>query len=117
METYPQYRFEDFYRKHFYQGGLTLPQVQILYKTSVRRKNDEYIFLAGIHGIDISKDVRQESQSSAGEQAPKEMTLFTFGDPKEYEHLTPEQRQELTEKMMLQHQQWSGQVLKGKKNG
>jgi len=53
-------------------------------------------FLAIIHGAEF-KDEKKE----------KEEEVFIFKDPKEYEHLSMEERKELTKKMKLKHQVWA----------
>jgi len=34
-----------------------------------------------------------------------------FGDPKEYEHMSPEEREELTQKMLGKHKIWAKQAI------
>lgn len=107
MEFYPQYRFEDFYRKHYWQGGLALSQVQALYKHAMGRKNDEYRFYALLHGADL--DTTQQQQ-------PANQSLPIFGDPESYKNMSKEERDNLTNKMMGQHKGWARQAI-GKANG
>ena len=38
----------------------------------------------------------------------KKEDSFTFGDPKEYAHLSTEEKKELTEKMKSKHKIWAG---------
>ena len=56
-------------------------------------------FMAAIHGIDIDKAKKEK----------KEADSFLFRDPKEYEHLSEEERKELTEKMLGKHKGWADQ--------
>lgn len=55
--------------------------------------------MAAIHGIDIDKAKKEK----------KEADSFLFRDPKEYEHLSKEERKALTEEMLGKHKGWGGQ--------
>lgn len=117
MEMYPQYRLEDFYIKHFYEGGLTLGQVKALYELGTQRKINEFKFQAMIHGIDLSK---HSKNNPPPKQKDKEViqSPFMFGNPEDYSHMSKEEKEELTQKMLNHHMQWAGGKLKGKpKNG
>lgn len=120
MEFYPQYRFEDFYRKHYWQGGLALSQVQALYKHAMERKSNEYRFYALLHGADLDKSSSTSKQSDnstpSQPQQPANQSLPIFGDPESYKHMSKEERDELTNKMMSQHQGWARKGI-GKANG
>lgn len=57
----------------------------------MERQYEERKFFAAIHGIDVSdKDEKNKGN--------EEEVLFK--DPKEYENMTPEEREELTKRMM-----------------
>jgi len=117
MEFYPQYRLEDFYRKHFWQGGLSLSQVQALYKHAVERKEQEYNFYAKLHGFDLDKATAQKTtETSRASEQPANQSLPIFGDPESYKHMSKEERDDLTKKMMGQHKGWARQAI-GKSNG
>jgi len=113
MGTYSQYRFEDFYRKHGWQGGLTLGQVNVLYETAVSRRREEYNFLAAIHGLDLSKT---EDADSTVPAPSNDQSAFLFGDPSQYENMSAEEKDSLTEQMMAHHKQMVGFKVKGKAN-
>ena len=64
--------------------------------------------MARMHGIDIpegeAKPVRKATDDFPSRPGEMVETLpFAFKDPKEYAHLTQEQRDELTAKMKGQH--------------
>jgi len=118
MQFYPQYRLEDFYGKHQYQGGLTLNQVEVLYEQAMIRKTEEFKFHAAIHGASFDEDknksdgTQQSSQRSASElKQPSNQSLPIFQDPKEYERMDDAQKEQLTQKMMKQHKQWAKKAL------
>jgi hypothetical protein len=75
-----------------------------LFEHTQRRKEDELRFLAIIHGATFKDEEKEEKED-----------LFKFKDPKEYDHLSKEERKELTKKMKLKHQVWTSQknVAKG----
>lgn len=112
MELYSQYRFEDFYYKHGWEGGLSLNQVEALYIHAMRRKQEEYNFQATLHGFNIN-----DKQTQSVDQKEKEQSLPIFRDPEEYKHMSKEEQDELTQNMKQHHEAWASQVLKGKKNG
>ena len=53
-------------------------------------------FMAAIHGIDIDKAKKEKEEADS----------FLFRDPKEYEHLSMEERKALTEEMLGKHKGW-----------
>ena len=112
METYSQYRFEDFYRKHYYEGGLALCQVNLLYDTALERKKQHFHFMAALQGVDLDKE-RESSQFTQDDdnnapQAQQSAQNFLFGDPKQYEHMSAEEKDALTQKMMRYHKKTVG---------
>lgn len=52
------------------------------------------------------KDSDKGGQSNQSVEDNKGVPVF--GDPSQYEHMTQEQREELTKKMMNKHKQWAG---------
>lgn len=118
MEFYPQYKIDDFFHKHVWEGGLTLSQVHTLYVCAMRRKNDEYRFYALLHGHDLDKDKNNKSKTSSQrrQQQQSKQSLPIFGDPEEYKNMSKEERDNLTQKMMKQHQTWAKSST-GKKIG
>jgi hypothetical protein len=59
-------------------------------------------FLASLVGVDLDKEIRKSPDSSFVDRATKPSGTM-FGDPKDYEHMSKEERQALTEKMMGAH--------------
>lgn len=72
-------------------------QITILQEHSSKRKNDHYKFLAAIQGIDLDKE-----SENKGTNKEKGNTL-EFQDPSAYEHMTDEEKDVLTKKMMGGH--------------
>ena len=58
-----------------------------------------------MHGIDIEKAVNEETQKKKG-QILSDSEPF-FRDPKEYEGMSDQEKEELTQKMMGQLKQWA----------
>lgn len=69
----------------------------------------DYKVQARMHGIDIPDKGGKKPVSKPTDDFPSrpgevvETLPFAFKDPKEYAHLTQEQREELTQKMMGTH--------------
>ena len=61
--------------------------------------------MAGVHGIDVDKEMKKK----------KEEDGFMFRDPKDYEHLSKEEKEKLTQEMLGKHKGWADQEspLKG----
>ncbi len=63
---------------------------------------DKLKIQAAFFGVNLDGETKKEKK------AVKEENVFTFKDPKEYEHMVPEERKKLTEKMMGKHKEWVG---------
>lgn len=91
-------------------GGLSEPQVETLYVEALRRQDRQNVILASFHGIKIS-DIDdtsglssvKESELPPGISNPK---TFVFGDPESYNGMTEEQKTQLTQEMINNHQNW-----------
>lgn len=73
-----------------------------------RREYHRMRFEAGIHGIDLEKEIEDETSVEARKNPPKSKgaakkkeSKFLFGDPEEYKKMDPEERQRLTDQMMM----------------
>jgi len=108
MRTYPTYRLEDFYRKSFIQGGLTLDQVVFLFESYDSSRYDDQRFMAAIHGIDMDAaeedGVKPTAQQPVSKALPKSTTNvekpFLFRDPADYANMSEDERAAETRKMM-----------------
>ena len=67
----------------------------------MKREEWKFRIEAALHGAKM-KDTPKE--------AKKKEDYFTFKDPKEYDHLSEEQKKELTKKMKAKHRQWSASL-------
>ncbi len=114
MEKYPQYRFEHFFRFSYIEGGLTIQQVQALYETHCKRVYEERKFLAAINGVDVSGEGEKEGTKSSVnyDKIEKKQGMPLFRDPSEYEDMSQEEKDKLTNNMMSQHKQWVGNLSK-----
>lgn len=94
-----------------------------MHENCARKKDEEYRFLAAIHGVDLDKDQSQsEKQSPTGEQArdlskvEEKQGLPIFRDPDEYDHMSQEERDAITKDMLKKHKTWaekgSAKILK-----
>ena len=90
-------------------GGPTIDQLQVLYENIQNIKIKEIEFMANIHGVKLKKS-RTNNTHVDGEG--NEVQIPIFRDPKEYEKMTPEQREAETKKMMAIHKDWSSGKLK-----
>jgi len=95
----------------YYQGGLTLVQIEILYDEVQDRLSDNYKFLAAIHGVKVD-DGGQQTPPVSTQQQTDTQSFPLFQDPKAYEHLSADEKDELTKKMMGKHSLWAGDALK-----
>lgn len=90
------------------QGGPTLKQVYALFENIQKSKNYELEFQAMIHGVEL-KGTNNHTDKTKNEDS----AVPFFGDPKEYDHLSDVEREEMTKKMMGKHKNWAGKgVLK-----
>lgn len=94
----------------FRDGGLTEPQVETLFCEAVKRNNRQNAVIASFHGYEISDStnssgstVVQKDHLPPGVSNPK---TFVFGDPKDYEGMSDDQKAQLTQDMMGNHQNW-----------
>jgi len=85
----------------------------VLYEDSEKRLADRMRFEAQIHGIDVKEDSSRPQKKSAARTDGKCIP----GDPDSYSHLSMEERDELTRKMMGKHKVWAQETkpLGGKK--
>ena len=94
----------------FKDGGLTEPQVETLYYETIQRTNRQNRIIASFHGYEIS-----DTANSTGERVVRSDELppgisnpktFVFGDPESYKDMSEDQRAQLTQEMMGNHQNW-----------
>ena len=83
-------------------------------------------FMAAIHGVSLDGDNKEKvdfngsdvdtssylGKTQVNYQPPQQQQqqpvgFMKFGDPREYEKMTPEAREELTQKMMASHKTWN----------
>lgn|GEM_PF-1431071 len=115
LRTYPQLTLSSF-EKSFKEGGITEEQAEIMYSEAAKYRYEDYRILASFQGIKLPEDPNDSSGQRAvrASEVPPGVTdikTFVFGDPKDYEKLTDEQKTQLTEKMLSNHKDWvkSGQ--------
>lgn len=75
----------------------------------MKEEEEALRFQAAIHGVKLKETGRATSSKDNLKKA-----VPMFGDPKDYESLTQEEREELTEKMMGKHKIWAGTAFEGK---
>ena len=88
------------------QGGITYSQIVGLYEFKLKEDEDNLRFQAAIHGATL-KGAPQKVAKTGDEAVP------LFGDPKDYDSMSQEKREELTQKMMGKHKVWAGKSLLG----
>lgn len=79
-----------------------------LYSTTIVRRNEQVKFEARLHGAKFEDE--KEVVTKGTVQTKKDDENFMFKDPKEYEHLSMEERKALTKKMMGKHRTWVNQT-------
>ena len=101
----------------FREGGITEKQFESLFYTCTLWKHRERQHHAALQGIDLPdlEEISKEEKTGTRTQPVRrdEIPSFVedtkhsmFCDPSEYEHLSQEERQALTEKMMGNHKNW-----------
>lgn len=88
-----------------------------LYGHVQRKKIDEWKILASMHGITI-KDEPKDSKDDMfdfGSNAPGPKNDMLFGDPADYENMTDDEKEALTQRMMSNHKQFAGSTALGVK--
>lgn len=78
----------------------------VLYKNLTDREYQRFKIQAALHGEEL--DENEDKLFEEPKRKPKPSS-FAFGEPESYEHMTEEQKQKLTDKMMGAHQVWKGQ--------
>ena len=85
--------------------------MEILYSELQDRITDEYKFMAAVHGVELSgekdkpkKDSVERSNTNTGNQS-----FPMFQDPSAYEHMSKQEKEDLTQKMMRKHSGWVGE--------
>jgi hypothetical protein len=75
------------------------------------KEDEEYLrFQASIHGVKLGGSERAPTASDDN----LEKIVPLFGDPKDYESMSQEEREELTRKMMGKHKQWASSAFEAK---
>ena len=74
----------------------------LLFEHANKREIGRMRFQAALQGVDLDKNLKQVDKKTAARQKTQQQEGW-FKDPAEYEHLSQEERIELTEKMMAQH--------------
>jgi hypothetical protein len=106
MERYPSYRLEDFFRKSYSEGGLTIQQMTVLYEDSQKRMLEKYKFYATLQGAEFADESSTEKVSEGSKiLKPVHQSGTMFQSPSAYKHLSQKQKEELTRSMMGSHRQ------------
>ena len=114
LRNYPSVKMVDF-RSHYKEGGITFPQIEFMYESCVKDKLQDYKIIGSLHGVDISG----EGKSVPSNQLPPGVDKaehFVFGAPEDYEHLSEQERDDLTKKMMSHHEIFAGGSKLGVEN-
>lgn len=70
-------------------------QVNTLFEELQKIKQEEFRIQAALQGVDLSKDTQSPSSDN-----------MMFKDPSEYDDLSEEERENLTQEMMSKHKGW-----------
>jgi len=101
------------YLKTFLQGGLTRKQVLALNHHLNKIEYDNFVLQAKMHGAEFDEE-GEKQQTESSEKNTVENSSFIFGDPTQYEEMSPEERENLTSKMMTKHKDWSSSAMNKK---
>lgn len=105
MRNYPSVTIRSF-RSSYRDGGLTFQQMECMFDSCIKDKNQEYRIIGAFHGIEVGeKKSVPKNQLPAGVDKAEH---FVFGDPNDYAHLSQEEREDLTRKMMANHEIFAG---------
>jgi len=74
-----------------------------LFENIQKLKNYELTFAANIHGVDLNGT--GENTNNHTDKAEPAVPLF--GDPEDYKHLSEDEREAITAKMIGKHKNWS----------
>ena len=109
LHEYPSITLNHF-TASFRDGGLTEPQVETLFAEAGKRNHQKNAIIASFHGYELSDStdtsgstVVKRDELPPGVSNPK---TFVFGDPKDYEGMSDDQKAQLTQEMMGNHQNW-----------
>jgi len=69
-------------------------------------------FQAAIAGIDLEKEVKKQKAKSS---LQSQQGVLLFKDPKDYEKLSKEEREKMTQDMMGLHKSWAKGQVEGMK--
>lgn len=94
---------------------MTHRQLQALVNLAQEREYNRRRFDAAIHGIDLDKALAKTSASSPSTVSSNDGLIFK--DPKEYEHLTQQEKEALTEKMMKKFKAWAQNPMPQRPDG
>ena len=81
-----------------------MTQLFALYEYGAEEDRMWMKFEANMRGINIDKIEKETYEQSTSH--------LLFGDPKDYEKLSPEERELRTKEMLRYHKGWTGKVLK-----
>lgn len=83
--------------------------MMVLFEHCQKREYYTLKFQAGLQGVDLDKELGKAPSTRSSKESQ-----FLFRDPKDYEHLSQEEREELTQKMMGMHKSWARSSPLGK---
>jgi hypothetical protein len=81
----------------------------VLFEHGNKRQYDDMRFRASLAGVDLDKALEKAPGhvSTPKDKGPKnQQNTFLFGDMSEYEHMSQEEKEELTQQMMGRHKAW-----------
>lgn len=83
--------------KSFREGGITIKQFNALFEQLQKIEYDKFKIQAKMQGIEFKDDKNGAGMTDVDPAVP------LFKDPSEYEGMTEEERESLTQKMMGKH--------------
>lgn len=77
-----------------------------LFDSADKEQYDNQRFMAAIHGVDIEGD-KEKTSASQSIDVELEKEPFVFRDPKDYEHLSQDERGSITQGMLKHWKKFS----------
>jgi len=77
-----------------------------LFEDYQEKQMQERRFLAGIHGINLDKEMKKQQKKEKADSS------FMFGDPKDYKKMSKSERDKKTKEMIGKHRNWAGNIMR-----
>lgn len=94
---------DDFFRKSFCEGGITVKQFNALFDELQGIEYDKFKLDGRLHGVEFKDDKSGNSKNSNFSDAHVDPEVPLFKDPSDYDSMTEDEKNSMTQKMMGKH--------------